>query len=131
MDGNGAMAALGLVQLPGNTLVSRSQRRPGADARAGAQPAQPGAADVHLEFRPTIGEFDLIGRYVDNLETLSVPAYVTMDFQLTWRPNKHFEAAVIGRNLVDSPSLRVCLTGYPFNVTEVLPSVYGTVTWRY
>ena len=81
-----------------------------------------------------IGEhwkFDAIGRYVDNLETLDVPEYITMDLQMAWTPKKNIEVAVIGRNLLDNHHYEFGSVGYPYNITEVERSVFGKVTWRY
>lgn len=48
-------------------------------------------------------QFDLIGRYVDNLPAdKNVPAYLEMDSRIAWLPNDVVELAVIGRNLLDS-----------------------------
>jgi len=76
-------------------------------------------------------EFDMMLRYVDNLETLDVPAYVTMDFQLAWRPTKHFEAALVGRNLLDPRHFEFVRSAGPYAAaTEVERGMYGTVTLR-
>jgi iron complex outermembrane recepter protein len=80
-------------------------------------------------------DFDLIGRYVDCLQHLKVPAYFEMDMRLAWRPRKHLELAVVGQNLLQArhfewgQSREVQITGW--EVTEVPRSVYGEATYRY
>ena len=78
-------------------------------------------------------EFDLIGRYVDNLPGLAVPTYITMDLRLAWRPRKHLEMAVVGQNLLQNQHLEynplASETGAA--VTEVPRGVYGTITYQY
>jgi iron complex outermembrane receptor protein len=76
-------------------------------------------------------EFDLIGRYVDNLPALDVSKYVTMDARLAWRPRKNFEWAVVGRNLLDkNHSEFVDAVGGTIG-TEVQTEVFTTVTWTH
>jgi iron complex outermembrane recepter protein len=75
--------------------------------------------------------FDLVGRYVDRLKKESVPAYLTMDAQLTWRPRKHLEFALIGRNLFDPYHYEFGKEDFPYFVTEVERSVFGKVTYQY
>jgi iron complex outermembrane receptor protein len=76
-------------------------------------------------------EFDLIGRYVDNLPAIGVSSYVTMDVRAAWRPRKNLEWAVVGRNLLDSHRIEFvdALAGQ-FS-TGVQPEVYTTLTWTY
>ncbi|MBN1590933.1 MAG: TonB-dependent receptor [Pirellulales bacterium] len=76
--------------------------------------------------------FDMMLRYVDALTTLDIPAYVTMDFRLAWRPTEHFEAALVGRNLLDPRHFEyVRNQGPEAEATEVERGMYGTVTFRY
>ncbi|MBN2024784.1 MAG: TonB-dependent receptor [Pirellulales bacterium] len=44
-------------------------------------------------------ELDVIGRYVDCLPTEQVGSYFAGDVRLAYRPSKHFEWSVVGRNL--------------------------------
>jgi iron complex outermembrane receptor protein len=76
-------------------------------------------------------EFDLVGRYVENLGgfTPGIKSYFTMDARLGWKPTKNLELAIVGQNLLDnhhpelgsSPLVRSPLV-------EVERSVYGVVT---
>jgi iron complex outermembrane recepter protein len=77
-------------------------------------------------------EFDLIGRYCDNLSGMEVPSYFVMDTRLGWRPNKHFEFALVGRNLCNGHFYEFGNDGFMgTRATEVQPEVYGQITWRH
>jgi len=83
-------------------------------------------------------EFDLLARYVDRLSGIDsatgapaqVPAYITMDLRLAWRPRKHLELAIVGQNLLQDHHQE-----FPSDVhsyaTEVPRGVYSTITYRY
>ncbi len=77
-------------------------------------------------------EFDLMARYVDNLKSLVVPSYITMDARLAWRPRKHWEVAVVGQNLLQAHHWEFAGSSYnsPTYATEVPRGIYGTLTWR-
>lgn len=74
-------------------------------------------------------DFDLIARYMDNLEGLDVPHYFTMDARLAWRPTCHFEAALVGQNLLDSHHPEFVESVGTVQATEVRRGVYAVVTW--
>jgi len=78
-------------------------------------------------------DFDLTLRYVDCLATLNVPAYITMDMRLAWRPKAHLELAVVGQNLLQPHHYEYAPSAAKFGqeVTEVPRGMYGTATWRY
>jgi iron complex outermembrane receptor protein len=78
-------------------------------------------------------EFDLIGRYVDNLPYLFVPAYVSMDLRLAWRPRNNLEMTVVGQNLLQDQHLEFRSSGTELatQAIEVPRGVYGTVTYKY
>ena len=76
-------------------------------------------------------EFDLIGRYVDNIPELGISSYLTMDVRLAWRPYKNFEWAVVGRNLLDSPHAEFSDNLAGTLATEVQPEVFTMLTWMY
>jgi iron complex outermembrane receptor protein len=77
-------------------------------------------------------EFDLMARYVDDLPTLNVPSYITMDARLAWRPRKQLEVAVVGQNLLQAYHYEFAGNSEksPTYATEVPRGVYGTLTWR-
>ncbi len=88
-------------------------------------------------------EFDLMGRYVDNLPsftseipgfpttvTAAVKNYFSLDARLAWKVRENIELAVVGQNLLDShrPEFGVTIPGPQY---EVRRGVYAkvTVTW--
>jgi iron complex outermembrane receptor protein len=76
-------------------------------------------------------QFDLIGRYVDNLPALGVPSYLVADMRLAWLPYENFEWAVVGRNLFDSPHPEFIDTQSGMVTTEVQAEMFTTLTWTY
>ncbi len=74
-------------------------------------------------------EFDVIGRYVDNVPALDIPQYFTMDLRLGWRPNDCWEFSAVGQNLLDR-SQREHRDGF-VSGTEVERGVYGQVVRRW
>jgi iron complex outermembrane recepter protein len=78
-------------------------------------------------------EFDLIARYVDALEGIDVPSYISMDLRLGWRPQKHLELAVVGQNLLNNQHQEFGsnMDSLYTPVTYVPRGVYGTVAYRY
>jgi iron complex outermembrane recepter protein len=78
-------------------------------------------------------ELDATLRYVDCLATLNVPAYITMDMRLAWRPKARLELAVVGQNLLQPHHFEYSPSAVKFGqeVTEVPRGMYGTATWRY
>lgn len=76
-------------------------------------------------------ELDLGVRYVDNLPSQGVPAYITMDVRLGWVPSENFEVALVGQNLLDNhhPEFELDMMG--FQTRELRRTVCANVTWRY
>ena len=67
-------------------------------------------------------------RYVDNVQ--AIPAYVTADVRLSYRPTPNWELSLVGQNLLDgSHPEQASLVGAP--TAEVPRGFYGRVTWRY
>ena len=75
-------------------------------------------------------EFDMVLRYVDTLPSLSVPAYLTMDLRLGWRPNENLEVALVGRNLLDNHHPEWGDEGFGYVSDEVRRTVFAQLTWR-
>lgn len=67
-------------------------------------------------------------RYVDNVA--GVPAYVTGDVRISYRPKPYLELSVTGQNLLDAshPEQRSQI-GLP--TVEVPRGVYGKITWHF
>lgn len=85
----------------------------------------------HFYFRSSFDipgnvQFDLIGRYVDNIPVppVGVDSYVTLDARVAWKPTKNLELAIVGQNLLDAHHKEV--VGTP--QLEVERGVYGSVT---
>jgi len=76
-------------------------------------------------------EFDVGLRYVDALSALSVPSYFALDARLAWRPCRHVEFAVIGRNLLDDRHPEFRPTFIRTLPVEVERSVFGKLTWHF
>jgi iron complex outermembrane receptor protein len=74
-------------------------------------------------------EFDLMSRYVQNLPTLDVPSYATMDARLGWRPNERWELSVIGQNLLQSHHLE--FVGQTTILSEVNRGVFAQIVFRH
>ena len=73
-------------------------------------------------------EFDVIGRYVDNLPSLNVSNYVSLDLRLGWHL-ENWEFAVVGQSLLEGHRLEfgdpeVCSS-------EVERGVFAQVVWRH
>ena len=67
-------------------------------------------------------------RYVDNVQ--SVPAYITADIRLSYRPTANLELSIAGENLLQNHHVeQASLIGAP--TTEVPRGVYGKITWRF
>ena len=67
-------------------------------------------------------------RYVDNVA--AIPAYVTADLRLSWRPTASLELSIVGQNLLqDQHPEQASTIGQP--VTEVPRGIYGRITWRF
>ncbi|MDB6038088.1 MAG: TonB-dependent receptor [Verrucomicrobiales bacterium] len=75
-------------------------------------------------------EFDSLVRYVDNLDEIgpTVPAYISMDLRLGWKPFPHWEFSIVGQNLLDNQHPEFG----PLSTRQEIPrSVYGKVTWTF
>ncbi len=101
-------------------------------------PATEGASpqhQVYLRSSWDLGrhvEFDLMARYVDDLPALDVPAYLSMDLRLGWRPTKQWELAVVGQNLLERSHREYNAELMSrAQATAVERGVYGTITWRH
>ena len=74
---------------------------------------------------------DVMFRYVDAIgnEDAEVGSYFAGDVRLAWRPRKTFEFSVVGQNLLAGRHYEFVSSNgaYP---TEVIPGVYGMVSWR-
>ena len=84
---------------------------PATEAAEGQSPQQQAFLQSSWSL-PGDVDFDLIGRYVDRLSGFNpaglpgvsdtVPAYVSLDVRLSWRPRKNVELSLVGQNLLDN-----------------------------
>jgi iron complex outermembrane receptor protein len=74
-------------------------------------------------------EVDLMSRFVQNLPTLNVPSYATMDARLGWRPNEYWEFSIIGQNLLQDHHLE--FNGETTILSQVNRGVYAQIIFRY
>ena len=75
---------------------------------------------------------DAIWRYTDSLPNQQTPNYNTMDVRLAWQPTLKFEAAIVGRNLLDADHPEFGFDGFTGNTsTNVQREVYGILSWRH
>ncbi|TXT46774.1 MAG: iron complex outermembrane recepter protein, partial [Limisphaerales bacterium] len=75
--------------------------------------------------------FDTTLRYVDNLRSLQVPAYLTLDARLAWRPQPNLEFALVGQNLLDRAHPEFRPQTIATERTEVERAVYVKVTYKF
>jgi iron complex outermembrane receptor protein len=68
-------------------------------------------------------EFDVMGRYADDLPSPEVPSYFALDARIAWE-YKDLEIALVGQNLMESRHRE-------FGVREIPRAVYGKVTLRF
>ena len=67
-------------------------------------------------------------RYVDNVQL--VPAYITADVRLSWRPRADLEVSLVGQNLLqDYHPEQASTIGLP--TAEVPRGVYGKIAWHF
>ena len=76
-------------------------------------------------------ELDLWGRFVDRLPTLNIPAYVSLDTRLGWKPTKSLDVSIVGQNLVESRRPEFTSAFVAQSGTEVQRGAYVKLTWRY
>ena len=76
-------------------------------------------------------QFDVTGRYVDNLPTFGIPSYVAMDVRLGWRPWSHLEFAIVGQNLLDSQHPEFGSSFIATPPVEIQRAVYGKITLKF
>jgi iron complex outermembrane receptor protein len=67
-------------------------------------------------------------RYVDNVQ--AVPAYLTADVRLSWRPKDNLELSLVGQNLLDDRHPEQA-SAFGAPTFEVPRGFYGKVTWRF
>jgi iron complex outermembrane receptor protein len=67
-------------------------------------------------------------RYVDDVQ--AVPAYVTADVRLSYRPTPSWELAIVGQNLLEPRHPEQAST-FGASTVDVPRGFYGRVTWKF
>ena len=75
-------------------------------------------------------EWDTGLRFVDELKTGNVPSYLELDIRVAWKPNKHWEVALVGQSLLQDSHYEFP-RGLSSLMSEVPRSVYGKITWKF
>jgi iron complex outermembrane recepter protein len=97
----------------------------------GREPVQQVSLRSSLDLPHDI-QFDLWGKFVDQLQFFQVKAYFNLDVRIAWRPTRRIEAAIVGKNLIEGPRVEFGSESYlPTQVTPVPRSVYGQVTFKF
>jgi len=76
-------------------------------------------------------QFDLIGRYVDQLAAPNIPKYIEMDTRIGWQATKHVEFSFVGQNLLNNHHLEFIETIGGLASTEVRRGWYAMVSCTY
>lgn len=76
-------------------------------------------------------EFDLGVRYVDNLPSLDLDSYLSLDARLGWKLREDTELFIVGQNLLDNHHPEFTPEILDSLATEVERSGYGGATWRF
>jgi len=76
-------------------------------------------------------ELDLGCRYVDNLPSIDVGSYFSLDVHLGWHPRDNLKVSVVGQNLLDDHHPEFRAVAIPFVASEVERGVYGKITWYF
>ena len=74
---------------------------------------------------------DLASRYVDQLPSLNVDRYTSLDIRLGWRLTEAVHLDLVGQNLLQTRHPEFTPEFYDTLPTHVERGVYGKVTWQY
>ncbi len=112
---------------------------PSVVAATGASPLQQVSLRSGYNPVPDV-DLDLWLRYVDRLPTSGpslvgfttyIPAYVTLDTRLAWRPMGNLELSVTGQNLLASRHTEFDQETYAPPLAGVPRSVYAKIDWKF
>ena len=99
-------------------------------ATTGQNPQHQFSLRSSMDLSPDLG-LDLWLRYSDDLPSLNVDSYVTLDTRLSWKPRKDLEISLVGQNLLDSAHSEFVSELGDIPPIEIERSVYGQVTWQF
>jgi iron complex outermembrane receptor protein len=76
-------------------------------------------------------ELDLWLRYVDEIPSIGISSYVTLDTRLAWKPLKNLELSLVGQNLLHDRQAEFVSQVIPTKPSDVERGFYGKVTWKF
>ena len=76
-------------------------------------------------------EQDTTLRFVDQLPSLNVPSYYSLDAHLGWRPVTRLEFSIGGQNLLNNWHLEFMPDFVNTSPTVVKRSIFGSITWKF
>ena len=76
-------------------------------------------------------EQDTTLRFVDQLPSLNVPSYYSLDAHLGWRPVTKLEVSIGGQNLLNNWHFEFMPDFVNTSPTVVKRSVFGSITWKF
>ncbi len=74
-------------------------------------------------------ELDLWLRYVDEIPSIGISSYVTLDTRLAWKPWKNLELSLVGQNLLHDRQAEFVSQVIPTKPSDVERGFYGKITW--
>jgi len=131
LSANYALSPCWRVQAAYTYLRMQLQAQPGVTTTAASIEGESPQNQFHLLSSWDLShniEFDLIGRYVDNLPAMNVASYISLDARLGWRPNACWEFSVVGQNLLEQHRLESNASGT--HGTAIERGVYAQGVWR-
>jgi len=108
----------------------QSKTSPGGNGGANTSPNNQVYVRSSWDLKRNV-QFDLIGRYVDQLANPGVPKYIEMDTRIGWQATKHVEFSLVGQNLVNNHHLEYIESFGGLVSTEVRRGYYGMVSITY
>ncbi len=115
-------------------LVIQLQVPPGGNASALGAEGQSPRHQLFLRSSVDLArevELDVSLRHVDELPSLEVDRYTTLDLRLGWRPRPDLELSLVGQNLLEGSHVEAAPEVIPTHPTAVERGVYGKVEWRF
>jgi iron complex outermembrane receptor protein len=76
------------------------------------------------------GSVEGVSELAPVLTTTTIPEYLTLDARISWHPTDHWEFTVAGQNLLGNHQ-EFFPTFVSSESLEVVPSVYGRITFRF
>jgi len=68
---------------------------------------------------------------VDDLESIDISGYTTLDARIGWRPLDNLELSIVGQNLFDAQHPEFVDTQFGYAHTEVQRSAYAKLVWSF